>query len=143
MENDTDRKGDAMTQSDPFGCARCFQCQAVEAESARRSLIEISRLVDESHFIVRILKCAHCGQRYVSVFTEMIDWSGGDDAQYWSLLPLSEDEAAQLIEQGERVDIHAIESLGRDRPDLQVDFPTGKEKRALWANGNLHIGPHD
>ncbi len=132
-----------MIHPDPFGCVRCFQCAARDAESARRSFIEISRLVDESHFMVRILACAHCGQRCVSVFTETIDWSGGDDAQYWSLLPLNEDEAAQLIEQGERVDIRAIESLGRDRRYLQVDFPTGKEKRVLWANGHLLIGPHD
>lgn len=135
--------GDIMSSMDRFGCNRCFQAAAEAASEARRHFVEISRLVDESHFIVRILECPHCRQRCVSVFTETIDWSQGDDAQYWSLLPLTDAESEQLISQGEDVDIRLIESLGRDRRYLQVDFPTGKPKRALWAAGNLWIGPHD
>jgi hypothetical protein len=77
------------------------------------------------------------------VFTEWIDWSGGDDAQYWSLLPLTVSESGQLMDQGERVDLRLIESMGRARRYLQVDYPTGKAKRVLWAEGGLIIGPHD
>jgi len=132
-----------MPSIDVFGCDRCFQTSAEAASEARRYFIEVSRLIDESHFVVRILECPHCCQRFVSVFTEMIDWSEGDDAQYWSVLPLTVAESEQLISQGENVEIQLIESLGRDRRYLQVDFPTGKPKRMLWAAGNLWIGPHD
>jgi hypothetical protein len=126
-----------------YGCERCFQASADAVEEARRKFIELARLVDESHFIVRILACPHCRQRCVSVFTEMIDWSGGDDAQYWSLVPLTDNESERLIAQGEHVDVHLIEALGSERAYLQVDYPTGKPKRISWAKGNLWIGPHD
>jgi hypothetical protein len=132
-----------VTKRDRFGCERCFQSSADNAAEARRHFKEVSRLVDESHIVVRILECPQCGQRCVSVFTEMIDWSGGDDAQYWSLLPLTLEESEQLLGQGEQVDLRMIESLGRSRRYLQVDFPTGKSKRVLWADGGLIIGPHD
>lgn len=126
-----------------FGCAQCFQDSAEAAAERRRGFSRVASLVDESHFTVRILECSHCGQRCVSVFTEMIDWSGGDDAQYWSLLPLTRDESERLMAQGEDVDVRTIEELGRERRFLQVDHPTGKPKRILWAEGSLLIGPHD
>ncbi len=132
-----------MVEGDQFGCEQCFQAPAQAASEARRHFIELARLVDESHITVRILQCPHCGQRCVSVFTELIDWSGGDDAQYWSLLPLTPEETAQLQAQGEQVDLRLIESLGRERRFLMVDFPTGKPKRVMWAKGGLVIGPHD
>lgn len=132
-----------MAEADQFGCERCFQASAQAASQARRQFFERAKLVDESHIIVRILECPHCGQRCVSVFTELIDWSGGDDAQYWSLLPLTLEESEQLLVQGEQVDLRRIESLGRARRYLQVDFPTGKSKRVSWAEGGLMIGPHD
>ena len=132
-----------MLTEDRFGCERCFQTSAHAALEARRGFTELARLVDESHIVVRILACPHCGQRCVSVFTEMIAWSGGDDAQYWSLLPLTLEESEELMRQGEQVDLKRIESLGRERRYLQYDFPTGKPMRLLWAEGHLLIGPHD
>jgi hypothetical protein len=128
---------------DEWGCEQCFQAAAETASELRSSFVEVARLVDESHFIVRILECPGCGQRCVSVFTEMIDWSAGDDAQYWSLLPLTLEESEQLIMQGENLDPCLIELLGRERRYLQVDFPTDKPKRVRWAAGQLWVGPHD
>jgi hypothetical protein len=132
-----------VSSIDVFGCERCFQTSAEAASEARRYFVEVSRLIDESHFVVRILECPRCRQRYVSVFTEVIDWSEGDDAQYWSVLPLTAAESERLIAQGENAEIPLIELIGRNRRYLQVDFPTGKTKRVLWAAGNLSIGPHD
>jgi hypothetical protein len=131
-----------MSAVDQFGCERCFRTSAEAASEARRGFVQLARLVDESHLVVRILACPHCGQRCVSVFTEMIDWSSGDDAQYWSLLPLTLEESEQLLAQGEQVELRLIESFGRERCYLQVDFPTGKPKRVLWAERHLLIGPH-
>ncbi len=129
--------------TDLFGCERCFQTSAQEAYESWRSFTEVSLLVDELHFIVRVLMCPHCNQRFVSVFTELIDWSEGDDAQYWSLLPVTVAESEQLIAQGGNVDNRLIETLGRQRRHLRVDYPTRKPKHVHWAAGNLLIGPHD
>jgi hypothetical protein len=132
-----------MAEPDLFGCERCFQAPAEAAEEARRHFTELARLVDESHFIVRILECPHCAQRCVSVFTELIDWAGGDDAQYWSVLPLTPEESGKLLLQGEQVDLGLIVSFGRARRYLRVHIPTGEPKRSFWAQGGLSIGPHD
>jgi hypothetical protein len=132
-----------MPADQEYGCERCFQASADSAAEFRRNFTQVAQLVDESHFTVRVLECPRCGQRSVSVFTETIDWIGGDDAQYWSLLPLTQAESERLIAQGENVDVRGIESLGRKRRFLQIDFPTGKPKRVVWAEGWLLIGPHD
>ena len=132
-----------MAATGGFGCPNCFQALPQVAAEARRGFTELARLIDESHFIVRILACPRCGQRCVSVFTETIDWSGGDDAQYWSLVPLTEEEAAELMAQGENVDIRMIESLGRERRHLRIDYPTGGSRTVAWRDGGFFIGWHD
>src|SRR5215207_172312 len=43
----------------------------------------VAKLADESHYGLAVLACRHCGQHCAKVFIEFIDWSAGDDAQYW------------------------------------------------------------
>lgn len=119
---------------DAFGCGRCFQASAEEADDARHHFAELALLVDDSHRIVRILQCPHCGQRCFSVFTEEIDWNDGDDAQYWSLLPVTEEESARLIAQGEDVKIQSIGPFNTARRCLNIDHPTGGPRRVFWVN---------
>ena len=126
-----------------FGCGRCFQTTEPAAWEARRHFIELARLIDESHFIVRILACPHCGQRCISLFTELIDWSQGDDAQHWSVMPITVEESEILAGQGENVDLRFVEALGPERRYLQVDCPTGEAQTMRWAEGPMRIGPHD
>jgi len=121
-----------------FGCPKCFQGDAAAVWNAR-NLTHLAQLVDESHFSIHILACKNCGQRCVKTFTEFIDWSGGDDAQYWYLIPLSKDEADTLAWQGENANIKFIEHASTARPILQVDYPTGKEKRIFWNKGPVWI----
>ena len=52
------------------------------ATVARRALKHEHTLIDESHFSISILRCPECSQRFVSIFTELIDWEDGDDSQY-------------------------------------------------------------
>ena len=124
---------------------RCIQCAGAEAAAmweAWPRFAHVADVVEESHFSIRIKACGACGQRWVSVFTETIDWVDGDDPQYWSLLPVTEREAEELVALGEAAEERIVE-LGRDRRYLQADHPKGKEKRILWAQGGLLIGPHD
>jgi hypothetical protein len=131
-----------MMAIEAFGCARCFQADALSMAQARQNLIQIARLVDESHFDVVIRACPACRQQCVSVFTEMIDWQDGDDPQCVSILPLTASEAQQLMTAGEDV-VALIERFGRKRRYLQVDHPKGAPERIGWVDGGLVIGPHD
>lgn len=62
-----------------FGCKRCWPPSAGAAWKARGALTHVAELIDESHFHVMILACPRCTQRFVSVFTETVDWADGDD----------------------------------------------------------------
>jgi len=79
----------------------------------------------------------------VKIFTETIDWAGGDDPQYCSVVPVTPAEAKELIGQGERVDTQRIEAISRDRCHLRMDYPRGETQQIYWAEGPLRIGSHD
>jgi hypothetical protein len=86
---------------------------------------------------------SQCDQRYVMVFTELIDWKDGDDPQYRSALPLTVQESEKLMGQGRNVDVRLIESLGTSLRHLRTSWPKGEAQRVFWAEGSLSIGPHD
>lgn len=126
-----------------FGCARCWPAKADEAWAARDELRRGETLIGESHFHVITLACPHCAQRFVSVFTETIDWDDGEDPQYWTVLPLTEAEAASLAggPDGEPSEA-ALNALGPGRRSLYRDHPKGAPPRVYWGSG-IYIGPHD
>lgn len=122
-----------------FGCPLCF---GDDAEAARRHKLEMSNeLIDESHFGVSLRRCPTCGQMFVSIFTEFVDWTDGDDPQYWDVLPLTAAEADELAAQADNVDLKRIETFGSERRRLKVDYPKGGPKRISWAIGGLSIMP--
>jgi hypothetical protein len=123
-----------------FGCAACFQGDASAIWTARPFESRIL-LLDDSHFSIHIMQCRHCGQRCVKIFTEFVDWSGGDDAQYWSLIPLSPDETQHFADQGVTVNIRQLEAISAGRPILQASFPTGKDSSIRWMIGPVWIVP--
>lgn len=125
-----------------FGCARCWPEDAALAWEARWALKAIAGLIDESHFIVTLLVCPECTQRFVSIFAETVDWADGEDPQYRTVAPVTESEAAGLVEAGSALSEAQLTALGPDRRSLQRDFPKGGEPRAYWSTG-VRIGPHD
>lgn len=125
-----------------FGCEKCFKADAQAMALAKTKFKFIARLADESHFMVSILACPACGQRCLSIFTEMIDWTGGDDSQYVSVLPIMLEESQALEASSENLE-DRIEALGRDRAHLRDDHPTGGLRQVFWATKGLRIGPHD
>ena len=125
-----------------FGCGRCWPLAADAAWEARGALKAANELIDESHFHVRILECGRCSQRFLSVFTETIDWKDGDDSQYWKLLPLTETEAADLSNRRESLTESKLGAMGPDRRCLRVDHPTGAGPTVFWARG-IFVGLHD
>ena len=132
----------ARMQRQEFGCELCWPAGAGAAWEARDGLTRLKELIDESHFIVAILVCPRCDQRYVSIFTELIDWEDGEDPQYWTLMPITEAEANGLIQQETSLNKISLNALGHGRRSLRRDHPKAGPPRVFWGSGIL-IGPHD
>jgi hypothetical protein len=128
--------------TDDFGCARCWPPEADDAWNARRTLTWAADLIDESHFHVMVLVCPSCGQRFVSVFTETIDWVDGDDPQDWTLLPITTEEADDLALQGASLSESTLNGLGPGRRSLRRDYGKGAQPLSVWSTG-LYVGHHD
>jgi hypothetical protein len=124
-----------------FGCIQCYgdDAEATLAQFGRGGLETDRVIVDDSHFIVSLRGCPSCGQAFISVFTEFVDRSGGDDAQYRDIVPVTPDEAAAVLAQGEQVDLRFLGSLGEGRRRLSSDWPTGGERRVEWRTGAFHV----
>ena len=129
-------------QTQEFGCELCWPADAHAAWGARDGLTRLKELVDESHFIVAILVCPGCDQRYVSIFTEMIDWEDGEDPQYWTLMPITEAEAKGLIQQETSLNEESLNALGPGRRCLRRHHPKAEPPQVFWARG-VFVGPHD
>lgn len=123
------------------GCERCWPPSAEAASAASRVLASEAELIDESHFHVTVLVCRACSQRFVSVFTELIDWVDSDDPQAWALVPITASEAAGLMS-GDAPTENQLDSLGTGRRSLRRDSPKGTPTRTFWSTGTL-VGPHD
>ncbi len=129
-------------QTQEFGCDVCWPSDAGAAWCARDGLSRLKELIDESHFIVAILACPRCDQRYVSSFTELIDWEDGNDPQYWTLLPITGTEAEGLIQQEASLNEMILNALGPERRCLRRDHPKAGPPLVFWGRG-IFVGPHD
>ena len=126
----------------PFGCDHCWPESAEAAWRARSQLEHESELIDESHFHVLILSCTKCSQRYLSIFTELIDWEAGEDPQCWTVLPLTTEERKTLLRFGTSITETTLNSLAESRRSLRRDHPKNKEPECSWVIG-IPLPPHD
>ena len=123
------------------GCANCTGPDAAAAWTAMQAQ-RLSARIEESHFSVRLTRCI-CGQIFVIVCTERIDWKGGEDDQTWLALPLSAEEQAKLMACGENDVPGLVTEIGRGRRFLVRSFPTNGALSAWWRKDGFAIGPHD
>lgn len=112
------------------------------AWTATRSLTLQVVLIDELHYRVSIRACHVCSQRFLLVFTEMIDWADGEDPQDWRRLPISHSEAATLSKSGNSLTEAKLEAVGSSRKCLKFTHPKGTEPECYWGTG-ISVGPHD
>jgi hypothetical protein len=109
-------------------------------QTSANTLIIEEVLEDDSHFIVQLRRCAKCSQRFVWIFTEFVDWEGGNDPQYRDILPVTPAEAERIARQGRDVDFRWVAELGRGRRYLRTNWPSNERKQtADWASGELFI----
>jgi hypothetical protein len=120
---------------DQTGCDHCLPDDAAAAWEAQRGHVTLARPVDESHHSVTLLACRHCGQRFVKVFAETIDWVDGEDPQHWRLMPVSAEEAGQLMAGPDPVALP-------HRRSVAVDHPKEREATVHWGWG-VEVRCHD
>jgi hypothetical protein len=126
---------DAPLTSPAVGCAACWPQDAGAAWAAAENLTQSAPLVEDSHLTIGLARCPSCGQEYVSVFLEHVDWTDGDDAQYRTIYPLSRDESARLRSLAEADVITALNALDSNRRCLQRDHPKGEPASTTWGRG--------
>jgi hypothetical protein len=132
-----------VSTPDPFGCADCWPASADEAWDARQRLEHEQHLIRESHYAVSLWACPRCAQRFLSVFTETIDWDDGEDPQYWTAMPLTADEARELARQGDSLSEATLNELAPQRRSLQRDYPKDAERPVVhWGRG-VFVFEHD
>ncbi len=115
-----------------------------DAEKAFKALNEhtVKQIISESHFRVRITRCA-CERRFVVVSTETVDWNFGEDDQTWMAFPIQMDEADALALISEReVESHLMD-LGHGRRFVLRRYPTGEDLTTVWRDSGFRIGIHD
>lgn len=124
-----------------FGCDRCYgdDADAVARYFSSGGLETDHMVVDDSHFIVSQRRCTACDQTFVSIFTEFVDWSGGDDAQYQDIVPVTPEEADAVLAHGDPADTRFLGSLGAGRRRLAWDWPTGGRQRFGWRSGEFEV----
>ena len=124
-----------------IGCGRCYGRSPKRAWAYYTDGLKIEQLLeDDSHFSVQLRRCVECSQRFVWIFTEFVDWEGGDDAQYRDIVPVTASEAEKIARQGQDLDFRFLEALGTNRRYLRTNWPTGERKEAVgWATGELLI----
>ncbi|GAB3903230.1 hypothetical protein GCM10029964_094860 [Kibdelosporangium lantanae] len=125
-----------MTQ---FGCPLCYGEDAETVSTNHSSFPGTDSIVNESHFVVAIRECTGCGQRFLRIFTEFVDWEGGDDPQYVDILPITEEELAEIVRQGEGVDLRYLGGLGAGRRRLRMDWPSGGRRLVGWGTGAFTV----
>jgi hypothetical protein len=127
--------------SDPCICLG-DDCRA--AKEAIRQAENLVMLIDESHFRVSILRCVRCGQHFLSLFCERVDWADGDDPQTTVGVPVSEDEVQRLKTANVAANENAIlEILANERRFLYHDMPKAAAETLAWKSRTLFIPGHD
>jgi hypothetical protein len=118
-----------------FGCRSCWPASADEAWAARSGLARTRELIDDSHLIVALLACPSCGQQFVSIFAEEVDWVDGDDPQSWTLVPITDAEARELARTEEASVEAGVWRLASGRRSLRRDHPKGGPIVVSWRQG--------
>jgi hypothetical protein len=123
------------------GCPACIPAEP-PSHSDALVLDYVARLVDESHYTVSIRVCPSCGQDFLRVFTERIDWAGGEDPQRITVLPITHEEAAAFVAAGDDVNEVELSRMGVQRRFLEFDWPSGQPMHSRYTTGPL-VARHD
>jgi hypothetical protein len=137
-----DRNPNSDIDRDGYGCPACWPTSAEAAWAAGLKLHDREALIDDSHFNARVATCSKCGQAYLWVFTELIDWQHGDDSQGWCRVPLTAAEARELLFDKFKGNDGDVYRIGEGRRSLWRIHPRGGTDGYSWGLGVAPL-PHD
>ncbi len=122
-------------------------CRSEDPAVARATLRRAHHtdtLVDESHFGVSISHCAACGQQFLCLFCEQVDWVDSDDPQAWVLAPITDAEAAALRALPDpNNETQILNIVATPRRFLRDLAPKGAPRTLEWVTRIPYIPPHD
>jgi hypothetical protein len=126
------------------GTCDCLADDPAIALAAIRKAKNVVALADESHFIAHVRCCGACGQHFLTLFCERVDWADGDDPQTRVMAPVSEDETRALQAANVAANENAIlQIVVTERRFLYYDMPKGPPERLEWRRGRVFIPGHD
>lgn len=121
-----------------FGCGACYGTDAISTwEHFLDGVDSDPPIVDDPHFNAAIVRCRDCAQAFLRVFTEIIDWAGGDDPQYITIVPVTDAEAIALTDGA--IPVLRAGKLGAGRRHLISDWPSGADHRLMWSFGEFLV----
>ena len=127
-----------MCRNTLLGCKYCYSTDANTAFELVLKTRVNNNLISESHLSVRLRKCKHCGQQYLVIFNEKIDWEHGEDPQHWKVLPISIDESKLILSSEKRNEqdlFQTIELIAIGRTTLNMEWPKKQNQRVSWGKG--------
>lgn len=117
--------------------------EETDFDALRDSLAPVEVLIQESHYSVRILACPDCSSRFLSVFSEEIDWVDSEDPMQVSLIRITPEDEARIRTLSPSYGFEALNQLGIVGDLWTKTWPKGKPIIESKGNGALFVYPHD
>jgi len=105
--------------SEPTECI-LWKTDVLTIEQLREIFDLVTTYEDDSHLIRKLLRCNECGHLYFREFYEEIDWQEGKDAQYWTWIPVDDQESAENLSK-----LSVMKLLMY--PSIRYDYPKGAD----------------
>jgi hypothetical protein len=109
--------------TEPTECI-LWKTDVLTIEQLRGIFDRVTTYEDDSHLIRKLLRCKECGHLYFYEFYEEIDWREGKDAQYWTWIPVDDQESAEQLSKLSVIHVLAYTSIRYDYP-MGADIPRG------------------
>ena len=122
----------ALSVTIPSDC-HLYRDQPLTVQSLRGSLALVKTYEDDSHLIRTLMRCKRCAQLYFHEFYEVVDWSGGNDAQYSSWIPIDDEQGADHLNDLSPLGLLAYTSIHIDFP-MSAQEPSGPYWRVREAS---------
>ena len=105
--------------TEPTECI-LWKTDLLTIEQLRESFDLLTTYEDDSHLIRKLLRCKECGHLYFYEFYEEIDWQEGKDGQYWTWIPVDNQESAENLSK-----LSVMKLLMY--PSIRYDYPKGAD----------------
>ena len=108
-----------------------WQSDNLQPEDIDGALEVVETWADESHHSKHLCKCKACGQLYVDIWCELVDWDDGEDKTFTFYIPV-------------QTELDMAQVKKADPPPLSLDllafFPRINEDRGAGTRKVVWIG---